>query len=96
MLKVLAMRAKNKMMAREDGQTRITVINRDDEAFVEKVRMMLENEEVNSCPLKSLMDAKMVGSLNESAKEKYLLDITEKYLKAKEQIESEKLRSMAF
>ena len=92
MLKVLAMRAKNRMINKGNESyfdSRVKVISNDDSEFVEKVRKILENEKCSQNPLKILMDEKRVNKLDEQAKERYLLETMEKYLKAKNQIETE-------
>ena len=93
MLKVLAMKAKNRMMNRnvETIDSRIKIINVCDDDFVQKVRSVLENERKSLNPLKYLMDEKVLLKLDDRGREKYLLDITEKYLKAKALIEKEKI-----
>ncbi len=93
MLKILAMRAKNRLMNREDAGKRIKIINNDDSEFVNKVRTLLAKEEINRAPMKSLMDEKQLLGLGEQAKERYLLETMEKYLKAKALIESENYNS---
>jgi len=96
MLKVLAMRAKNRMMNKGCGETlcdaRIKIINNDDAEFVDRVRKLLEEDGFTANPLKQLMDEKRVNKLDELRKERYLLETMEKYLKAKTQIESEQSR----
>lgn len=97
MLKMLALKAKNRMMNKNTGDayfnSKIKIINVRDDDFVDKVRGVLENEKKSINPLKYLMDEKVLFKLDGRAREKYLLEITEKYLKAKSQIEKEKLAS---
>ena len=93
MLKVLAMKAKNRMINKGLGQSyydaRIKVISDDDTEFVGKVRKILADEKASRNPLKLLMDDKKILMLDEKGREKYLLETMEKYLKAKSQIERE-------
>ncbi len=93
MIKVMAMRAKNRMMNKGLNESyydsRIKIINNDDSEFVDKVRKILQDEENSQNPLKILMDEKRVTKLDEQSRERYLLETMEKYLKAKAQIENE-------
>lgn len=97
MIKVLAMRAKNRMMNRGNFEAcydnRIKIISNEDFGFIEKVRSVLENEHKCMNPIKHLMDEKKLMKLDVMGREKYLLDITEKYLKAKAEIERESMVS---
>lgn len=91
MLKELAMRAKNRMMNKSGGvEARIRVICDDDSEFIDKVRQILENEENSRNPLKCLMDDKHLNKLDMPAKERYLLETMDRYLKAKAYIENTK------
>lgn len=94
-LKMLALRAKNRMMNRSAGvktfDARVKIIENNDADFVEKVRGVLENDKKSINPLKYLMDEKQFMKLDVMSREKYLLEITEKYLKAKAEIEREKI-----
>lgn len=96
MLKVLAMRAKNRMMNKGCDESlfdaRIRIINNDDTEFMDRVRRLLEEDHFTANPLKQLMDDKKVNKLDEPNKERYLLETMEKYLKAKSQIENEQSR----
>ena len=89
MLKVLAMKAKNRMINKGLGQSYYEVISDDDTEFVGKVRNILADEKASRNPLKLLMDDKKILMLDEKGREKYLLETMEKYLKAKSQIERE-------
>ena len=93
MLKILANRAKNRMMNKGVNDVRfdakVKIINSQDDEFVEKVRAVLSNEKKALNPMKYLMDEKRLMKLDCLGREKYLLEITEKYLKAKSVIERE-------
>lgn len=93
-LKMLALKAKNRMMNKSGFEakydSRIKVISNDDSEFVEKVRSVLESEKKSMNPFKYLMDDKRLMKLDTIGRERYLLEITEKYLKAKAVIESER------
>lgn len=95
MLKLLAMKAKNRMMNRGSIEAcidaRIKVINNDDAEFLNKVRSVLSNERKAINPMKYLMDDRTLMKLDEKGRERYLLETTEKYLKAKSIIEREML-----
>ena len=95
-LKMLAMKAKNRMMNKGNGdsysQARFKVIdNNEDQEFIERVRQLLDNEKKSMNPMKYLMDDKAFMKLDANNRERYMLEITEKYLRAKAIIEKEKL-----
>ena len=90
MLKILANKAKKRMMNRnsvEEIDARIKIIESKDEDFIEKVKSVLASEEKSRHPMKYLMDSKKLMSLDECSKERYLLETAEKYLKIKAKIE---------
>jgi len=93
MLKLLAMKAKNRMMNRGNSEVsldaRVKIINNQDEEFVERVRSVLSNDKKSMNPMKYLMDEKVLMKLDGMSRERYLLEVTEKYLKAKAIIERE-------
>ena len=92
MLKVLAMRAKNRMINRNGmSDARIKIINNDDGEFVEKVRDILSSQDNITNPIGQLMEEKVLFKLDEKGKEKYLLETVEKFLRAKTIIENEKI-----
>ena len=91
MLKVLAMRAKNRMINKNGYDARIKIVSNDDSEFVERVRELLNTQEDVLNPIARLMEDKVLTKLDEKGKEKYLLEVAEKYLKAKNMIEKEKL-----
>lgn len=94
MIKILAMRAKNRMMNKGNNyDAKIKVISNDDSDFVERVRKILDDEECSRNPLKFLMDDKRTSKMDEQNKERYLLETMDKYLKAKAQIEKDYLIS---
>lgn len=96
-LKTLALRAKNRLLNRGIDSPifdkRIKIIDNDDSAFVEKVRELLNKDADIINPLKLLMDEKIIATLDENGKERYLLQTMDKYLKAKKQIENESIAS---
>lgn len=93
-LKMLAMRAKNRLMNKDNDRslTQIKIINNEDNLFIEKVRTLLQNQEMCKNPLKSLMDDNYITKLDDLNRERYLLETMEKYLKAKELVENENLK----
>ena len=97
MIKILAMKAKNRMMNRGSFEacydSRIKIISNEDNEFIEKVKSVLENERKSINPMKYLMDDKRLMKLDAMGRERYLLETTEKYLKAKEIIERERMVS---
>ena len=93
-LKMLAMRAKNRMMNRgglAPADSRVKIIENKDSDFIERVRGVLENDKKSINPLKYLMDEKQLMKLDSMSREKYLLEVTEKYLKAKAEIERQEI-----
>ena len=96
MIKQLALRAKNRMMNRGSFEAcydaRIKVIDNEDKEFVERVRKVLANENPVTNPMRQLIDEKSYMKISSSGgREKYMLDLTAKFLKAKEMIENERL-----
>ncbi len=92
MLKILAMRAKNRMI-NKNGYTdaKIKIINSDDGEFVEKVRNILNSQDNITNPIGQLMEERVLFKLDERGREKYLLETVEKFLRAKSIIENEKI-----
>ena len=93
-IKNLAISAKNRLIQksgkvlshiRENGTFK--VILDEDQAFVEKVKNLLEANSIS--PIKELMDKRRYDSLDEFGKQKYLLDTIEKFRISKMKIESE-------
>ena len=92
MLKVLAMRAKNRMINKNGfAEAKIKIINNDDGEFVERVRNILNSRDDISNPIGQLMEEKVMLHLDERGREKYLLETVERYLRAKSIIEKEKV-----
>ncbi len=97
-LKKLALNARNRLINK--GENRLTkfpnslspnirfkVISSSDETFDNRAREILEKDSLN--PIRELMDENYYKSLNEGMREKYLLEIIEKFVKVKKQIEKE-------
>lgn len=61
----------------------------EEELFMQKVREIMENEEYINNPLKLLMNDEYMSSLDYSGKQRYILEISEKYRKAREKIKTE-------
>lgn len=61
----------------------------EEEMFLQKVREIIENEEYINNPLKLLMNDEYMASLDYSGKQRYILEISEKYRKAREKIKAE-------
>jgi len=101
-LKNLAANAKNRLIQKSGNlvspisKNNITykLILNEDEAFFEKVKILLENNSIS--PMKELMDKKKYDNLDELGKQKYLLDTIEKFQEIKRKIEGENLRKMVY
>lgn len=92
MLKILAMRAKNRMINKNGiAEAKIKIISSDEGEFVEKVRNILNSHDNITNPIGQLMEEKVLFRLDERGREKYLLETVEKYLRAKSIIEKEKI-----
>jgi len=63
----------------------------EEELFLQKVREIVENEEYINNPLKLLMNDEYMASLDYGGKQRYILEISEKYRKAREKVELEKV-----
>lgn len=63
----------------------------EEELFLQKVREIIENEEYINNPLRLLMNDEYMSSLDYSGKQRYILEISEKYRKAREKIQAENL-----
>ena len=63
----------------------------EEELFLQKVREIVENEEYINNPLKLLMNDEYLESLDYGGKQRYILEISEKYRKAREKVELEKV-----
>lgn len=61
----------------------------EEELFLQKVREIIENEEYINNPLKLLMNDEYMNSLDYCGKQRYILEISEKYRKAREKIQTE-------
>lgn len=92
-LKVLAMKAKNRMINKGLRNTytnsNIKIIEENDTAFYNKVKDMMKEETDIFNPLKRLMDENKLMRLDDRGREKYLLETIEKYHKVRKQIEKE-------
>lgn len=92
-LKNLAIRAKNRLLNKNLRNTYsnadIKIIDNNDQAFYERVKNILSQEENICNPLKHLMDDSKLLSLDANGRERYLLQTIEKYRNARAQIEKE-------
>ena len=82
-LKTLAMRAKSRMINKNLRDTysnaNVKIISKNDEAFVQRVRELVESGEDISNPIKRLMDDNKLMNLDERGRERYLFETIEKY-----------------
>ena len=62
----------------------VTIKNEEDLEFVENVKKLIESDCYN--PLKKLTDDKYFATLNEFEKEFYILNLSEKYNKVKNEV----------
>lgn len=67
----------------------VTIENKIDVAFVEAVKRLVENDCYN--PLGVLCDQSYFNSLNETEKEFYILNLSEKYNEVKDRLTSQRL-----
>lgn len=93
LLKALALRAKNRLINRNNKEVNKTasvkIINESDEEFYQKVRSVLANDDYSLNPMKFLMDENRLMKLDSAGKERYLLETIDKYNKVKAKIEKE-------
>ncbi len=93
LLKALALRAKNRLINRNNKEINRTasvkIINDNDEQFYQKVKEVLSNDDYTLSPMKFLMDENRLMKLDSAGKERYLLETIDKYNKIKTKIEKE-------
>lgn len=93
LLKALALRAKNRLINRNNKEINRTasvkIINDNDEQFYQKVKEVLSNDDYTLSPMKFLMDENRLMKLDSAGKERYLLKTIDKYNKIKTKIEKE-------
>lgn len=87
-LKIIAQKAKRRLVGREICQAKIKIISNDDSDFKDRVKKLLSQDEVVTNPVQYLIDDKVFKVLDGKAKEKYLLDTLDKYLSLKSQFEN--------
>ncbi len=90
-LKRLAMKAKNRFLSNSPSPVcEYKIIDLHEEEFVDKVRSLLKTECLIN-PIDSLMEKSVLKGLDEIGKEKYLLETVDRYLKALDKIDKEKI-----
>lgn len=94
LLKILAKKAKERLLGKPicncESNVCIKVFNAEDEDFDSKVKFLFsKKEDASFNPMKILMDEKVLISLDERGREKYLLDTMDRYLKACQKFERE-------
>ena len=88
LLKSFAQRAKRRLVGKSPVvNAKIKVITQTDDDFRNKVKDLLSTEEVVTNPLHYLMDEKVMKTLDEEAKERYLLSTLDKYIGLKNEFE---------
>ena len=82
-LKILANRAKNRLMNKSLRDTysnaSIKIINNNDDKFYNKVKEMLSEDKNITNPIKRLMDESKLIKMNSLQREKYLFETIVKY-----------------
>ncbi len=89
-LKSLALKAKNRLIRKEEedlDSLHIRVIENEDKKFYEKVCSLLKDNEDIINPIKLLMDDNVLMKLDARGRERYLLETCEKYHKCRKQFE---------
>ena len=94
-LKILANRAKNRLMNKSLRDTystaSIKIINNNDDRFYNKVKEMLSEDKNITNPIKRLMDESKLIKMNSLQREKYLFETIVKYNSARERFLKEEV-----
>ena len=94
-LKILANRAKNRLMNKSLRDTysnaSIKIINNNDDKFYNKVKEMLSEDKNIINPIKRLMDESKLIKMNSLQREKYLFETIVKYNSARERFLKEEV-----
>ena len=94
-LKILANRAKNRLMNKSLRETysnaSIKIINNNDDKFYNKVKEMLTEDKNITNPIKRLMDESKLIKMNSLQREKYLFETIVKYNSARERFLKEEV-----
>lgn len=94
-LKILANRAKNRLMNKSLRDTysnaSIKIINNNDDKFYNKVKEMLSEDKNITNPIKRLMDESKLIKMNSLQREKYLFETIVKYNSARERFLKEEV-----
>ncbi|MBE7075984.1 MAG: hypothetical protein E7375_02840 [Clostridiales bacterium] len=86
-LKSIAQKAKRRLVGRENNvSAKIKVISDHDEEFKSKVIYLLSQDEVVTNPIQYLMDEKVLNSLGEDERERYLFSTVDKYNTCRKEI----------
>lgn len=83
-LQIQIERAKREIKTQFDEQTL-------DDIFYEKVAEILKSDEIILNPITRLIDHDVYDGLNDSEKQKYILDLTEKFNEMKKRYEKERM-----
>lgn len=79
-LKTFALRARKRLVGEKmPVSTKIKVIENTDQDFENRVEFLLSQEDVVTNPVQYLMDDKILKTLNDSEKERYLLSTLDKF-----------------
>lgn len=70
--------------------------NKEEETFYQKVREILENDFDSINPLGKLADKSKLEQMNELQKERYIINLADKYLKMKERFEREREKAFEY
>ncbi len=88
-LKIIAQKAKRRLVGKETHvNAKIKVISNEDVEFKSKVEFLLSQEEVVTNPVHYLMDDKILKTMDEASKERYLLSTLDKYNALRSELEN--------
>lgn len=88
-LKNFAQKAKRRLVGKEKMPVaKIKVISNDDKDFKSRVEFLLAQEDVVANPVHYLIDDKILGSMGELQRERYLLATLDKYNSLKNKLDS--------
>lgn len=88
-LKNFAQRAKRRLVGKENKvQAKIKVISNEDVDFKNRVEFLLSQEGVITNPVHYLIDDKILNSMSDVARERYLFSTLDKYASMKNQLQN--------
>lgn len=89
-LKMIAQKAKRRLVGKEmtPANTKIKVISSEDVEFKNKVEFLLSQQDVVTNPVHYLIDDKVLKSMDEASRERYLLSTLDKYSAFRRELEN--------